>query len=206
MDSFRRGESVTLLVICLVLLTVSGIHPTDRLTWFLEVLPILVAIPILILTARRFPLTALNYRLLFFHSLVLILGAHYTYAKVPPGLWIQELLGLARNHYDRFGHFVQGFVPAILTREILLRCTPLVRGGWLFFLVLCVCLAISASYEFLEWWAAVIAGGEADDFLAMQGDPWDAQWDMFLALVGAATAQLVLWRVHDRELKAIQQE
>jgi putative membrane protein len=148
-------------------------------------------------------LTSLSYRLIFLHSLVLILGAHYTYTKVPLGSWVQEWLGLARNHYDRFGHFVQGFVPAIIVREILLRRTPLVRGGWLFFLVCCVCLAISAFYEFLEWWTAVIVGGPAEDFLATQGDPWDTQWDMFLALVGATAAQLSLRWLHDRELRMI---
>lgn len=179
---------------------ISGLHPADRLTWFLEVAPIFLGVPILIATYRRFPLTPLLYRLLFLHALILMVGGHYTYAKVPLGFWVQDLLGLARNHYDRLGHFAQGFVPAILAREVLLRRTPLRSGGWLFFLVTCVCLAVSAAYEFVEWWSAVLGGSAADAFLGTQGDVWDTQWDMFLALVGALTAQLTLSRVHDRQL------
>ena len=181
-------------------LAVSAIHPHDYLTWLLEVAPILLGAPILIATYRRFPLTPLLYRLLFLHALILMVGGHYTYAKVPLGFWVQDLLGLARNHYDRLGHFAQGFVPALLAREVLLRKTPLRRGGWLFFLVTCVCLAFSATYEFIEWWSAVLGGSAADAFLGTQGDVWDTQWDMFLALVGALTAQLTLSRVHDRQL------
>jgi putative membrane protein len=189
-----------------VALAVSGIRPDDRLTWFLEVAPIFLGAPILIATYRRFPLTPLLYRLLFLHALILMAGGHYTYAKVPLGFWVQDLLGLARNHYDRLGHFAQGFVPAILAREVLLRRTPLRRGGWLFFLVTCICLAISATYEFVEWWSAVLGGSAADAFLGTQGDVWDTQWDMFLALVGALTAQLTLSRVHDRQPALLQPE
>ena len=173
------------------------------MTWLLEVAPILLGAPILIATYRRFPLTPLLYRLLFLHALILMVGGHYTYAKVPLGFWVQDLLGLARNHYDRLGHFAQGFVPAILAREVLLRKTPLRRGGWLFFLVTCVCLAFSATYEFIEWWSAVLGGSAADAFLGTQGDVWDTQWDMFLALVGALTAQITLSRVHDRQLATL---
>ena len=129
-----------------------------------------------------------------------MIGGHYTYAEVPLGFWVRDAFGLARNHYDRLGHFAQGFVPAILTREILLRRTPLPRGRWLFFLVTCVCLALSACYEFVEWWTALLTGEAATAFLGTQGDPWDTQWDMFFALVGAITAQLALARRHDREL------
>lgn len=196
-------EPLVLLVLMTVALIVSGIHPYDRTTWILEVAPILIGVPILIATYRRFPLTPLLYRLLFVHALILMLGGHYTYARVPLGFWVRDLLGLARNHYDRLGHFAQGFVPAILAREVLIRRTPLRRGGWLFFLVTCVCLAFSATYEFIEWWSAVIGGSAADAFLGTQGDVWDTQWDMFLALIGALAAQLFLARVHDRELARI---
>jgi putative membrane protein len=130
-----------------------------------------------------------------------MLGGHYTYAEVPPGFWVRDLLGLARNHYDRLGHFAQGFVPAILAREILIRKTPLKSGAWLFFLVTCVCLAISVFYEFLEWWTALASGEAAMAFLGTQGDVWDTQWDMFLCLLGALAAQVTLSRVHDRQLR-----
>lgn len=199
----RRSEAVALLAIGAALLLLSGIGPYDRATWLMEVAPIFVAVPVLLATAKRFPLTPLVYRLIFLHALILMLGGHYTYARVPLGFWFQELLGLGRNHYDRVGHFVQGFVPAMIAREILLRRTPLRRGGWLFFLVACVALAISACYEFIEWWAALAGGESATDFLGTQGDVWDTQWDMFLALLGALAAQLVLARRHDRELDAM---
>jgi putative membrane protein len=196
----RRSEQLALLLIGLALLVVSGIAPYDRTTWWLEVFPILLAVPLLIATASRFPLTPLAYRLIFLHALILMLGAHYTYARVPLGFWLQDALGLARNHYDRIGHFAQGFVPAIIAREVLLRRTPLRPGKWLFFLVACVCLSVSACYEFIEWWAAVAGGSAADAFLGTQGDVWDTQWDMFMALLGAVTAQLFLARLHDRQL------
>jgi putative membrane protein len=183
-----------------ILLVVSGIGPKDRYTWFLEVAPILVAVPILVLTARRFPLTPLAYRLIALHAVVLMVGGHYTYAEVPFGFWVRDLFGFARNHYDRLGHFVQGFVPAILVREVLRRKTPLPSGGWLFFLTTCVCLAISAGYEFVEWGTALLSGEAAMAFLGTQGDVWDTQWDMFLALLGSLTAQLLLSRMHEREL------
>lgn len=189
-----------LLIAGAIALIVSGIRPHDRLTWFLEVVPIFLGVPILLATRRRFPLTPLLYVLIFLHALILMLGGHYTYAEVPLGFWVRDLLDLSRNHYDRLGHFAQGFVPAILAREILLRKTPLRPGGWLFYLVASVCLAFSAFYEFTEWWAAVLGGSAADAFLGTQGDVWDTQWDMFLALTGAITAQLLLARVHDRQL------
>jgi putative membrane protein len=193
-------EPLILLGLALVALVVSGIHPYDRLTWVLEVAPILIGAPILIATYRRFPLTPLLYRLFFLHALILMTGGHYTYARVPLGFWFRDLLGLARNHYDRLGHFAQGFVPAIVVRELLLRKRVVRRGGWLFFLVTCVCLAFSAFYEFTEWWSAVIGGEAATDFLGTQGDVWDTQWDMFMALIGAVTAQLTLSRLHDRQI------
>ncbi len=196
----KRSEPLVLLGLTAVALIVSGIAPYSRATWYLEVAPVVIGAAVLVPTYRRFPLTPLLYRLLFLHALVLIVGGHYTYARVPLGFRAQDLFGLARNHYDRLGHFVQGFVPALLTRELLLRRTPLRPGGWLFFLVVCVCLGFSAAYELLEWASAVIGGSAADDFLGTQGDVWDTQWDMFMALLGALTAQLTLARVHDRQL------
>jgi putative membrane protein len=187
----------------LALLAWSGLRPHDYFTWLLETAPIFIGVPILLATRRRFPLTPLAYRLIFVHATILMLGGHYTYAEVPLGNWVKDALGLARNHYDRLGHFAQGFVPAILAREILLRKTPLRSGRWLFFLVTCVCLAISACYELIEWWTAVATGEAATAFLGTQGDPWDTQWDMFIALIGAVTAQLLLARGHDRQLAAL---
>jgi putative membrane protein len=186
-------------------LLVSGIAPHDRLTWLLEVAPILIAVPVLVATARRFPLTPLAYRLIFVHALILMLGGHYTYAEVPLGDWVAEALGLARNPYDRLGHLAQGFVPAIVVREILIRRSPLRPGKWLAFLVVCVCLAISAAYELIEWWSALIGGESADAFLGTQGDQWDTQWDMFTALVGAVAALALLGRYHDRQIARLEE-
>ena len=197
----RSGrEPAVLLVTGLALLALSGLHPRDRLTWLMEVAPVFLAAPILVGTYTRFPLTPLVYRLLFAHAVILMVGGHYSYAEVPLGFWMQRVLGLARNDYDRIGHVAQGFVPAILAREVLLRCSVLSRGGWLFFLVTSVCLAFSAFYELIEWWSALAMGEAAKDFLGTQGDPWDTQADMFSALVGAVVAQLVLGRLHDRQL------
>ncbi len=181
-------------------LALSGVGPYDRLTWYLEIFPVAIALPVLYLTARRFPLTPMLYWLIGFHCLVLILGSHYTYARVPVGFWVQDLFDFSRNHYDRFGHLMQGFVPAIAVREILKRLSPLKGGGWLGFLTVMTCLAVSAMYEFLEWWVAVASGTAAEAFLATQGDVWDTQWDMFLALCGATAAVLLLSRTHDRAL------
>lgn len=205
MNSTRaRSEPPILLGTGVILLVASGIGPHDRTTWILEVFPILLAVPVLVATARRFPLTALAYRLIFLHAAILMLGGHYTYARVPLGFWLQDAFDLARNHYDRFGHFAQGFVPAIVAREILLRRTPLRTGRWLFFLVIAVCMSISACYELVEWAAAVIGGAAADEFLGTQGDVWDTQWDMFMALLGAVSALLLLARQHDRELARLE--
>jgi putative membrane protein len=198
-----RREPAILLAATIVALIVSRIGAAEPGTWVLEVFPIFLAIPLLVATARRFPLTPLAYRLLFVHALILMVGGHYTYAKVPLGFWVQDALHLGRNHYDRLGHFAQGFVPAIVAREVLLRRSPLQRGKWLFFLVTCVCLAISASYELIEWVAALLGGSSADAFLGTQGDVWDTQWDMFMALVGALSALTLLPRVHDRQLEQL---
>lgn len=198
-----HNEPLALLALAALALAVSAVGPTDRLTWWMEVAPVLIGAPLLVATGKAFPLTALLYRLLFLHALILILGGHYTYAQVPLGFWLQDLLDFARNPYDRIGHLAQGFVPAILAREILLRRSPLAPGKWLFVLVTSVCLAFSAFYEMIEWWAAVLGGSAAEDFLGTQGDVWDTQWDMFLALVGAMAAQLLLARIHDRQLAAL---
>jgi putative membrane protein len=194
-------EPLILLGLTAAILIWSGIGPYDRTTWWLEVAPVLAVAPILIFTWRRFPLTPLLYRLIFLHAVILMVGGHYTYARVPLGFWMQDLLDLSRNHYDRIGHIAQGFVPALAAREILLRTSPLRPGKWLFFLVTCVALAISAFYEFTEWWASLAGGAAADEFLATQGDIWDTQWDMFLALLGALGAQLSASRLHDRMLR-----
>jgi putative membrane protein len=187
-------------LVALAGLLVTGIAPLDRPTWWLEVAPVIAALAILFWTRKRFPLTPLAYGLIAVHAVILMVGGHYTYAKVPLGFWVQHAFDLSRNPYDRLGHLVQGFVPAIVAREILLRCTPLKRGGWLSFIVVSICLAISACYEFIEWWTALIAGGGATAFLGTQGDVWDTQWDMFMALVGATAAVLLLSRMHDRAL------
>jgi putative membrane protein len=200
MNGIMRVENPVLALLTVLALVASGIDPFDRLTWYMETLPVMLGVPLLIATHRRFPLTPLVYRLLFVHGLILMLGGAYTYARVPPGFWLQDALDLSRNHYDRLGHLAQGFIPAMLAREILVRATPLRPGGWLFFLVTCVVLAISASYEFIEWGAALAMGGDADAFLATQGDVWDTQWDMFLALLGALAAQSLLSRRHNRQL------
>ncbi len=204
MDRSGRVENGVLLVLVAAALVVSGIQPHDRATWVLEVLPVAIGVPLLVVLHPRFRFTPLAYRLVFLHALILMLGGHYTYARVPLGFWVQDLLDLSRNHYDRLGHLAQGFVPAVLAREVLLRRSPLRPGKWLFFLVSSVCLALSACYEFLEWWAALIGGEGAEAFLGTQGDVWDTQWDMFLALIGAVSAQLLLSRAHDRQLRELE--
>jgi len=195
-----RNEAVFLLAAVGAVLVWSGWAPHDRLTWIMEIAWVLAAIPLLIATRSRFPLTRLLYWLIAIHCVILIYGGKYTYALTPLGDYVRDTFGLVRNNYDRLGHFAQGFIPAILARELLLRCTPLVRGGWLFYLVCAACLSFSAFFEFIEWWAAVAMGGAADAYLATQGDVWDTQWDMFCALLGAITAQVLLSRVHDRQL------
>jgi len=183
----------------------SGIGPHDRATWAAEVAPAVVGWVVLLATYRRFRFTTLAYVLAWWFSLILIVGGHYTYARVPVGLWVRDALDLTRNHYDRVGHFFQGFAPAILAREVLLRTSPLRTGKWLFVIVTAMCLAVSAMYEFIEWWAALAAGGTADKFLALQGDVWDTQWDMFLAGCGAVAAQLLLGRYHSRAVRRLGQ-
>jgi putative membrane protein len=197
---------VILLVALTAAVILSGLSPRNRLVWLLEEAPVLVGIPVLIFTRRRFPLTPLSYRLIFLHALLLVVGSHYTFSKVPFGLWLRDALELSRNPYDRIAHLVGGIAPAIVGREILRRRTPLPRGGWLFFLVSLGCLGGSAFYELLEWWAAAVTGAPASEFLATQGDVWDTQWDMFLGLAGAVLAQWVFTGVHEGQLDALARE
>lgn len=180
----------------------SAWQPYDPATWWLEAVPAVVGLPLVWLLWPRFPWTRLAAWAMALHAMILLLGAHYTYALTPVGFWLQELFDFSRNHYDRIGHLAQGFFPALLAREVLSRKTPL-RGGWLAFLTTCFCLAFSALYELIEWWTALALGAGADAFLATQGDPWDTQWDMFLALCGAVLAQLILTPSHNRQLAAL---
>ena len=180
-----------------------GISPkADRLTWAMENAPVWIGIMVWLVTRKRFQLSRLCIGLFTLHAIILMVGGYYTYAKVPLGDWVKDWLGLARNHYDRFGHFAQGFVPAIFVRELLLRVAGLPRSRWIPVLVVSVCLAFSACYEFIEWWTALLTGDEATDFLGTQGDPWDTQWDMFCALIGAIVAQITLPGIHDRSMHA----
>ena len=200
-----RGEARLLLAGIALALVVSGVVARDRMTWLMEVAWVVAALPLLAWQWRRFPLTRLLCWLLSAHALVLIHGGTYTYAQTPLGFWLRDAanaigLEVARNPWDRVGHFMQGFVPAILAREFLLRCTPLHRGAWLNYLVLAAALSFSAFFELIEWWAALAFGADADAFLATQGDPWDTQWDMFLCLCGAAVSLLLWPRLHDRQL------
>ena len=187
----------------LVLLLVSGARPYDRATWWLEVAPVLIAAPILIATWRSYPLTSLLYILIFAHAVVLIVGGTYTYARVPFGFWLQDLFALDRNPYDKIGHFMQGFVPAMIAREIFIRGRHVAGPKMTAFLCVCVVLAVSSFYELIEWWAALAMGQGADEFLGTQGDQWDTQSDMFLALIGAITALIALSRLHDRQIAAL---
>jgi putative membrane protein len=193
---------LALLVSLVLLLVWSGIHPHDRFTWVLEVFPIFLGVPALILLYPSLRLTPLVYTLLWIHALILMLGGHYTYAQVPLGFWMEEWFGFSRNHYDRIGHFAQGFIPAMLAREIFIRRSPLKGSRWLPFMVVCFCLAFSAFYELIEFWTALASGSAATDFLGTQGDPWDTQWDMMLALIGSIVSLLLLSRWQDRQIAA----
>ena len=181
----------------------SLIHPKDLFTWVLEVFPVLIAAPIVLLTYKRFRLTTLAYILISIHACILIIGGHYTYAEMPLFNWIRDAFGLARNHYDRLGHFAQGFVPVVLARELLIRKSVIKRGGWLTFILLCIAMAISASYELIEWAAAELTGTAATAFLGTQGDVWDTQWDMFMCLIGATVSIITMTRLHDRQMNKL---
>ena len=202
-DSRARPPAyeLCLLAIVVIVLIWSGIEPHDRFTWMLEVFPVIIGVPIIIYVYPRFRFTPLVYSLMAIHAVILMVGGRYTYAEVPLGFRLQEWFGFARNHYDRIGHFAQGFVPALVAREILIRRSPLRGTRWLPFLVICFCLAFSALYELIEFWTALATGEQAEAFLGTQGDPWDTQWDMMLALIGAITALMLLSRWHDRQLR-----
>jgi putative membrane protein len=187
----------------LALLGWSGIHPYDRATWVMETLPAILVLPLLWATHRRFPLTPLLYILIFLHCAVLIIGGAYTYARVPAGFLVQDWFDLARNPYDKLGHFMQGFVPALAARELFIRLRVINGRSWLAFLSVCVVMTVSALYELIEWAAALAMGQGADEFLGTQGDVWDTQSDMFYALIGAVTALTVLSRLHNRQLRAL---
>lgn len=196
----RDTLNAALAAIVVSALLVSGIAPHDRPTWLMEVAPVIIALPLLILTRRSYPLTALLAVLIALHALVLIVGGAYTYAKVPFGFWLQDVLGTARNPYDKIGHFMQGFVPALIAREILIRGHHVAGRRMTAFLCVCIAMAISASYELIEWAAALLMGQGADEFLGTQGDPWDTQSDMFMALIGSMSAIVALGKWHDRQL------
>lgn len=199
----RQKSLIATGLLLVIILLVSAIDPFDRPTWFLEVSPVLIALPIMVITYRRFPLTTLLYVLIFAHALILILGGSYTYARVPLGFWIQDAFSLSRNPYDKIGHFVQGFVPFIVAREILLRGGYLSSRRMTAFLSICVVMTVSSFYELVEWWTALLLGQGAYEFLGTQGDIWDTQSDMFYALIGAAAAMVALSRLHDRQMAAL---
>src|SRR5688572_11566745 len=201
----RRIEAWLLVLVVAGALLASAVAPADRMTWFMEVVWVIVALPLIAWRWRAFPLTLLLSCLLALHALVLIHGGAYTYAETPLGFAMRDAfraLGFdaVRNPWDRLGHFMQGFVPALLARELLLRCTPLRPGAWLAYLCITAALSFSAFFEMLEWWAALVYGADADAFLATQGDVWDTQWDMFLCLCGACVSLLLWSRLHDRQL------
>jgi putative membrane protein len=198
--SSRERPLLALAAAVVLALVVSGISPNDRITWVMEVMPVAIAGAVIGATWKRFPLTTLLCILIGAHSIVLIAGGHYTYAHVPFGFWMQDVLGTERNPYDKLGHFMQGFVPALVAREIFVRGGYVTGRGMTAFLCVCVALAVSSIYELIEWWAALAMGEGADEFLGTQGDEWDTQSDMFMALIGSCTALLLLARLHDRQI------
>lgn len=199
----NRTGLVLWIVVFLGMFTWSAIYPHDRFTWFLEVFPAMIGFVVVIMTWTRFPLTPLVSILILVHAGILMVGGHYTYSEVPLFNDIRDLLDGSRNNFDKVGHFTQGFIPAMIAREILIRREVIVSAGWRSFFIVCFCLAFSALYELIEWWVAVLTGDSAEAFLGTQGYVWDTQSDMMLALIGAVTALVVLSRYHDRELKRL---
>lgn len=197
-------KKIIWLAIFLVVLVWSGIYPKDQLTWFLEVLPALIGVVVLIISRKSFRLTPLLYIFILGHSIILMVGGHYTYSEVPLFDYFKEWFGFERNNYDKLGHLAQGFVPALIAREIIIRKNIIPFPFWRFFFIVCFCLALSAFYELIEWWVAIIVGGDAEAFLATQGDIWDTQSDMGLALLGAILSLLTLSKLHDRQLNRLQ--
>ncbi len=202
-DTAQKTALLIAAAALLMALIVSAIDPYDRLTWLMEVMPALIALPVLAFTYRRFPLTNLLYFLIFIHALILIGGGTYTYARVPLGNWVQDAFSLARNPYDKLGHLWQGLVPALVAKEIFVRGNYVSGKKMIAFLAICVAMAISAWYEVIEWWAALVMGKGADEFLGTQGDQWDTPSDMWLAFIGAALAVVLLARLHDRQLDSL---
>jgi len=202
MGSIDRKLILFWIATFLLVLIWSVVKPHDYFTWFLEVLPAILGLAVLAITYKSFRFTKLAYWLMLIHAVILMIGGHYTYAEVPLFSWIRDSLDLSRNHYDKVGHFAQGFIPAIIAREILIRKSPLKPGKWLFFIVVCICLALSAFYEFIEWWVAIATGTAAEAFLGTQGYVWDTQSDMFYAFAGAIAALVLLRKLHDRMLKS----
>jgi len=199
--SYFRLPLVLLSVVLVVCIATVANPPAGRISWLLEVGPGLAGIIILIVLYKRFPMSHVVYFFVFIHIFILIYGGYYTYAATPLGNWAKEAFGLSRNHYDRVGHIALGVFPAFIIREVLLRKTPLQRGGWLYFIVISIVLAVAAFWELLEWWVALLVASDIGTaFLGSQGDIWDAQWDMFLALVGAMVALPILSRWHDRSM------
>jgi putative membrane protein len=197
----NRLPLVLLFLITAAFLGLGWSPKADRFTWFMENVPVIAGVPALILTHRRFPFTHLLYVLIALHCLVLMVGGHWTYAEVPAGHWVRQWLHLARNPYDRLGHLFQGFVPVLIFREVLFRKGILKAGGWSVLVLIFMTLGLSAAYELIEWQTAVWTGSAADAFLGSQGDPWDTQWDMACALIGASLALVLLWRTHDRQVQ-----
>lgn len=197
-----RAKRVTWIAIFVIVLAWSGVGPMDYLTWAMEVVPAVVGAAVLWTTRNSFPLTSLTYILILIHCIILMIGGHYTYAEVPLGDWVRDLFDHSRNNYDKVGHFAQGFIPAIVAREVLIRLSVFNSKRWRDFFIVCLCLAISAFYELIEWWVAALSGEGADAFLGTQGYAWDTQSDMALALLGAILALLMLGRLHDRQLQA----
>jgi len=191
------------IAVFLTVLIWSAIHPADRLTWWMEVVPALLGFLILLMTRQRFPLTGMVYFLILVHAIILMVGGHYTYAEVPVGDWLRDLTGGDRNNYDKLGHLAQGFIPVMIAREIMIRKKVVAVRGWLTFLLICIVLAISAFYELIEWWAALLSAEAADAFLGTQGYIWDTQSDMFWALCGSILALLILSGWHDRQLRTV---
>ena len=191
------------LLVFVSVLTWSAIEPADRLTWWMEVSPALIGLAVLAMTRNRFPLTPLCYFLILVHAVILMVGGHYSYAEVPIGDWLREYLGNERNDYDKLGHLAQGFIPVIIAREIMIRNHVVDKTGWLTFLLLCIVLALSASYELIEWWAALLSAEAAESFLGTQGYVWDTQSDMFWALCGAVASLLLLSRKHDQQIREL---
>ncbi|WP_319200714.1 DUF2238 domain-containing protein [uncultured Ilyobacter sp.] len=202
----RAKVNLFQLLIFLGVLMWSGIKPYDTFTWMLEVAPAVIGAVVIVATYKKFPLTPLTYWLVLIHAIILIIGGHYTYARVPFFNWLKDIFELERNNYDKLGHFVQGFTPAVIAREILLRKSVVSKGKWLFFIVISICMAISAFYELLEWWVALATGTGSNEFLGTQGYIWDTQSDMFYCLIGAFLSLIFFRKLHDRELEIIDSE